>query len=198
MSRTVYNLPMLIKLRYLFVTALLLLFLPLNRGNATAVADDATEPNLNTIRKLLITALNSSKTTDSLYTNLGNIKNRSSLINGYMGTLQALKAKHTWNPYFKIKYLNDAEKTFKSAITGDPSNIEIRFMRFSVEHNVPGFLGYTKNLVADRTEIIKQIDRKHYASADAALVKTIITFLIDSKRCTPAEHSILTQHLASL
>lgn len=198
MSRTVYNLPMLIKFRYLFITALLLLFLPLNRGNAASVPDDATEPNLHTIRKLLITALNSSKTTDSLYTNLGNIKNRSSLINGYMGTLQALKAKHTWNPYYKIKYLNGAEKTFKSAVTGDPTNIEIRFMRFSVEHNVPGFLGYTKNLVADRTEIIKQIERKHYSSADAALVKTIITFLIDSKRCTPAEHNILTQHLASL
>jgi hypothetical protein len=71
-------------------------------------------------------------------------------------------------------------------------------MRFSVEHNVPGFLGYTKNLVADREEIITQLDRKHYSSADAALVKTIITFLLDSKSCTPAEHSKLSQHLASL
>jgi hypothetical protein len=198
MSRTVYNLPMPIKFKYLFITALLLLFLPLNRGNAAPVTDDATEPNLPVIRKLLVTAITSSKTTDSLYNHLGGIKNRTSLINGYIGTLQALKAKHTWNPYYKIKYLNDAEKTFKNAVTGDPSNIEIRFMRFSVEHNVPGFLGYTKNLVTDRTEIIKQIERKHYASADAALVKTIITFLIDSKRCTPAEHNILTQHLASL
>lgn len=198
MSRTVYNLPMLLKFRYLFITTLLLLLLPLNRGNAASVTDDATEPNLHVIRKLLVTAITSSKTTDSLYNNLGNIKNRTSLINGYMGTLQALKAKHTWNPYYKVKYLNDAEKTFKNAVTGDPSNIEIRFMRFSVEHNVPGFLGYTKNLVADRTEIIKQIEHKHYSSADVALVKTIITFLIDSKRCTPAEHTILTQHLASL
>jgi hypothetical protein len=189
---------MLLKFRYILINALLLLLLPLNRGNAASAPDDATEPDLHTIRKLLITALNSSKTTDSLYTNLGNIKNRTSLINGYMGTLQALKAKHAWNPYYKIKYLNDAEKTFKNAVTGDPTNIEIRFMRFSVEHNVPGFLGYTKNLVADRTEIIKQIDRKHYSSADATLVKTIINFLIDSKRCTPAEHTTLTQHLASL
>jgi helix-turn-helix protein len=189
---------MLLKFNYILISALLLLFLPLNRGNAASVIEDVTEPNLHIIRKLLVTAINSSKTTDSLYNNLGSIKNRTSLINGYMGTLQALKAKHTWNPYYKIKYLNNAEKTFKNAVTGDPSNIEIRFMRFSVEHNVPGFLGYTKNLVDDRTEIIKQIGRKHYSSADAALVKTIITFLIDSKRCTPAEHSALTQHLASL
>lgn len=177
---------------------MLLLFLPLYHSNAAIAANDATEPDLHTIRKLLVTAINSSKTTDSLYRNLGSIKKPTALVTGYIGTLQALKAKHTWNPYYKIKYLNDAEKTFKTAVTGDPSNIEIRFMRFSVEHNVPGFLGYTKNLVADRTEIIKQIEHKHYASADAALVKTIITFLIDSKRCTPTEHTILTQHLASL
>jgi hypothetical protein len=189
---------MLLKFRYIIISAILLLLLPVNPGNAAAAPDDATEPNLHTIRKLLITAINSSKTTDSLYSSLVAIKKPTGLITGYLGTLQALKAKHTWNPYYKVKYLNDAEKSFKHALTGDPTNIEIRFMRFSVEHNVPGFLGYTKNLAADRTEIIKQIQRQHYASADAALVKTIINFLIDSKRCTPAEHSILTQHLASL
>ncbi|MFD0763898.1 hypothetical protein ACFQZI_03490 [Mucilaginibacter lutimaris] len=188
---------MLTQFKYLFITAVLMLIVPINRSNAGAVPDDV-EPNLHVIRKLLVTAINSSKTTDSLYRDLGSIKNRTGLIIGYMGTLEALKAKHTWNPYYKIKYLKDAEKSFKGAITRDPNNIEIRFMRFSVEHNVPGFLGYNKNLDADRTEIIKQIDRKHYSSADTALVKTIITFLINSKRCTLAEHHILTQHLASL
>ena len=189
---------MLFKLKYILIIAILLLFTPVNPSSATAVHDDITEPNLHVIRKLLVSAINSGKVTDSLYRNLSAIKNRPALINGYMATLEALKAKHTWNPYFKIKYLNNAEKTFKTAVTGDPHNIEIRFMRFSVEHNVPGFLGYTKNLVADREEIITQLDRKHYSSADAALVKTIITFLLDSKRCTPAEHSKLSQHLASL
>jgi hypothetical protein len=189
---------MLLKLKYIFITGLLISFLPLNKGIAVKSHDDVADPNLHTIRKLLVTAINSSKTTDSLYSNLGNIKNPTGLITGYIGTLEALKAKHAWNPYYKIKYLNDAEKTFKKAVVNDPSNIEIRFMRFSVEHNVPGFLGFTKNLVADRTEIIKQISRKHYASADTALVKTIITFLIDSKRCTQAENHALNQQLASL
>lgn len=198
MTRAVINLPMLLKFRSILFAAVMLLLMPLNRGNAKAMPDDAIEQNLQNIRKLLVTAINSSKTTDSLYRNLGAIKNPTGLINGYMGTLEALKAKHTWNPYYKIKYLNDAEKTFKNAVARDPANIEIRFMRFSVEHNVPGFLGYTKNLVTDRTEIIKQINRQYYASADAALVKTIITFLLDSKRCTPTEQNMLTQHLASL
>jgi hypothetical protein len=155
-------------------------------------------PDLPAIRKLLLAALESKKTTDSLYKSLGEIKERSALINAYMGTLEALKAKHAWNPYNKFKYLNDCEKTFKSAVTADPHNIEIRFMRFSIEHNVPKFLGYTKNLVADRLEMVKQIDAKYYASADKALVKTIIKFMLESKRCTADEQKRLHQHLASL
>ncbi|MBD1363924.1 hypothetical protein IDJ77_08900 [Mucilaginibacter sp. ZT4R22] len=165
----------------------------------TSVAkDDGSAPDLRVIRKQLLSALESKKTTDSLYNSLGAIKDRPALINAYMGTLEALKAKHAWNPYYKIKYLNDSEKTFKTAVATDPHNIEIRFMRFSIEHNVPKFLGYTKNLVADREEIIKQVNAKYYTSADKTLVKTIIKFLLDSKRCTAAEQKSLTQHLAAL
>ncbi|RFZ95350.1 hypothetical protein D0C36_07425 [Mucilaginibacter conchicola] len=160
--------------------------------------DHIAEADLHKIRKLLVTALDSKKTTDSLYSHLADVKDRSALLNAYMGTLEALKAKHAWNPYFKVKYLNDSEKTFKNAVANDPHNIEIRFMRFSIEHNVPKFLGYNKNLIADREEMIKQIDRKYYSSADKTLVKTIINFLIDSKRCTPAENTNLKEHLAAL
>ncbi|MFD0795006.1 hypothetical protein ACFQZX_15395 [Mucilaginibacter litoreus] len=160
--------------------------------------DDAVQPNLHHIRKLLVTALDSKKVTDSLYNNLTSIKDRHPLINGYIGTLQALKAKHAWNPYYKIKHLNDSEKTFKEAVSHDPHNIEIRFMRFSIEHNVPGFLGFNKNLVTDRQEMVRQIENKNYSSADKALVKTIIDFLIESKRCTPAENNMLKQTLSAL
>ena len=199
MTYTNIKFPLLIlRLKYVLFTAILLMLLPVAHSNAFTRNDDTPEPNLHVIRKLLVSALNSKKTTDSLYTNLGSVKDRSALINGYMGTLQALKAKHAWNPYFKIKYLNDSQETFKIAVQRDPHNIEIRFMRFSIEHNVPGFLGFNKNLVEDRQEIIKQVDKKYYAKADKPLVKTIILFLIDSKRCTPAESTNLKQHLAAL
>lgn len=189
---------MLIKFKYLLLSALILLLLPISSTSAFTKHSDIVEPNLHIIRKLLISALDSKKTTDSLYANLNAVKDRSALINGYLGTLEALKAKHAWNPYFKIKYLSNSEKTFKAAVSRDPHNIEIRFLRFSVEHHVPGFLGYNKNLNTDRQEIIKQLDRKYYASADKPVVKTIITFLINSKRCTPAENNNLKQYLAAL
>lgn len=185
------------RLKYFLMAAGLFLLMPVNFAHAFNIHDQ-TDPNVPMIRRQLVNAINSGKVTDSLYSSLGAMKNRTSLINGYMAALEALKAKHTWNPYFKVKYLSDAEKSFKNAVANDPHNIEIRFMRFSVEHNVPGFLGYNKNLDADRVEMIRQLDKKNYALADDSLVKTIITFLIDSKRCSPAEQHNLNQYLAAL
>jgi len=163
-------------------------------------ADNAfsNEPDAVTIRKHLIIALKSSKTTDSLYNSLEAVKSKTGLITGYIATLQALKAVHAWNPYLKIKYLNKADKTYKEAVTADPTNIEIRFMRFSVEHHVPGFLGYNKNLTADRKQIISQLKKKNYAATDHEFINMVIQFLLDSKRCTPAENEYLNRQLAVL
>lgn len=150
------------------------------------------------IRKQLMRALESREVTDSLYKSLTAVKNKTPLITGYIGAVQALKAVHVFNPFTKLKYLNQAEKTFAQAIAAEPHNIEIRFMRFSVEHNVPGFLGYGKHLEADRQEIISQLKKKNYKTADSELITTVVRFLVDSERCTPAETEYLNRHLMAM
>lgn len=162
------------------------------------VLADLPLPNMPAIRKQLVRAIDSKQTTDSLYESLGLIPQRAGVINAYRGTLEALKAKHAWNPYYKIKYLNNAENTFKQAVAQDPHNIEIRFMRFSVEHNVPGFLGYTKNLTADKLEMIRQVELKNYGTADKDLVVALIKFVLESKQCTSTEYNSLNKQLAEL
>jgi hypothetical protein len=156
------------------------------------------QPNIPALRRQLMQAIDSKQTTDSLYQSLGLIQQRTGLINGYRGALQALKAKHTWNPYYKIKYLNNCEDTFKEAIAQDPHNIEIRFMRFSIEHNVPGFLGYTKNIKTDKQEMIRQIELKNYGTADKDLLVAVIKFMLDSKQCNPDENAFLNKTLAAI
>lgn len=155
------------------------------------------QPDLHVLRRQLMAAIESSKVTDSLYNKLSGIRDKQPIIQAYIGTLRALKAKHTWNPYYKIKYISDAEKDYQAAVAADPHNMEIRFMRFSVEHNVPGFLGYNKNLTADRLEIIHQLNNRT-GEEDKDLVVAVIKFLIGSKRCTPAETASLHKQLAQL
>lgn len=159
---------------------------------------EAHVPAPKVVRKQLLLALESRKLTDSLDKIFTTAPNKSALNICYFGVIQALKAKHAWNPYYKVKYLNDAEKILQTAVSREPDNMEIRFMRFSIEHNVPGFLGYTKHLVADREEMIKQLERKYYATADQEVVVTIIKFLLDSKRCKPHENDFLHKQLAAI
>ena len=159
---------------------------------------DNQQRDLKVLRKKLIIAIGSSQTTDSLYNALDHLPNKTPLTTAYMGALDALKAKHSWNPYSKIKYLNTSEKLMQQAVNADPHNIEILFIRFSIQHNVPAFLGYGKNLVGDREQMITQIGNKNYGTADRELTINIIKFLIDSKRCSPAENDKLHKQLASL
>ena len=162
-----------------------------------AKAND-TGPDLKLLRKQLMMAINSSHTTDSLYTDLDHLNNKTPLIVAYMGALDALKAKHSWNPYSKIKSLSQASQLMQKAIDNDPHNIEIRFMRFSVQHNVPAWLGYSKNLDADRDEILQQLGLKNYGTADVELTHSIIRFSIDSKRCSSSQNVKLRQYLIQI
>ena len=163
----------------------------------TARAQSSDQKN-KTLRRQVMLAINNSKTTDSLYHILAAMPNKSPLITGYIGTLQALKAKHHWNPYYKVKYVNEAEKTFTKAIAADPHNMELRFLRFSVDYKLPRLLGYTKNMAADRAEIILQLSKKNYTADNKELLITIINFLLEANTHNATEHNYLTKQLAAL
>ncbi|OCX51094.1 hypothetical protein BEL04_20485 [Mucilaginibacter sp. PPCGB 2223] len=165
-------------------------------ADAYAQADSPAE--LKQLRQKMVLALNSGKTTDSLYNTLDKMPNKPPVYVAYLGILDGLKAKHSWNPYSKLKYLGAAEKVLKQAVDADPHNIEIRFLRFSIEHNAPGFLGYNKNLTADKDEMIRQLNAQNYGTANKPLTIQLIKFLIDSKQCSPAEIETLHKHLAAI
>ncbi|MBC6111171.1 hypothetical protein ACFOG5_19020 [Pedobacter fastidiosus] len=139
----------------------------------------------------LIKAVENSKLTDSLSDRLNNLPNKTGLITAYAGTLEALKAKHSWNPYNKIKYVKLSLNTMQKAINMDKENMEIRFMRFSIEHFTPSFLSFSKDLAVDRKEIVKHYQNNNFGVTDKELIKNVAKFMIDSKRCTAEEIKIL-------
>ncbi|TDG34840.1 hypothetical protein EZJ43_16465 [Pedobacter changchengzhani] len=148
-----------------------------------------------TLKVNMVKAVEDSKLTDSLFLELSKLNHKSPLILGYIGTLEALKAKHAWNPYNKIKYVSRSLVTLQKAINLDGENMEIRFMRFSIEHFTPSFLGFSKDLDVDRKEIIKHYQNKNFGSANEELIKNIAKFMVDSNRCTAEELRILKKYL---
>src|SRR5687768_14330751 len=69
----------------------------------------------------------------------------------YRGAATILMAKHSINPYSKLKHFYDGKKILEAAIKKDPGNVEARYLRFTIQSNVPDFLGYNNEIQADKT-----------------------------------------------
>lgn len=63
------------------------------------------------------------------------------------------------------------------SIRPDAANLELRFLRFTIQTNSPSFLGYNDQIDLDRQFILKNVPR----ISDDGLKKMIINFMTNSK-----------------
>lgn len=73
----------------------------------------------------------------------------------YLGGLQTIWANHTMNPISKLRTFNKGKKNLNKAVVMASDNIEIRFIRLSVQKNAPTFLGYHQQIETDEMFIEK-------------------------------------------
>ena len=149
------------------------------------------------IRKDFYLAIKNGAASEKFYNRLKEKKSSDPTIMAYFGTSQAIRAKHAFNPYNKITYLKSGIKTLETAISKSPENLEIRFLRFSLEHYIPSFLGFSKHLETDRKKIVELAMQKKFGSMDMPLLLNLVNFMKETKRCSPAEIVILEQVVAN-
>ena len=158
----------------------------------------AAAPDLKKIREDYIASISNSEKANALCAQLQAIKNPDALILAYLGSAQAIKAKHAWNPVNKMSYLNQGFNTINKAVNKDPNQLEVRFLRFSLQFYVPSFLGYSKNIDTDKDKIITllQNEKNSNLNIDKKILKDMVNFMIDSKKCDAQEIAILRKVLA--
>ena len=152
--------------------------------------------DIDKIRNNYIEAINDNKKSEALYKELSAIAKPDALILAYLGSAQAIRAKHAWNPVNKMSYLKQGSKTLDAAVNTAPNNLEVRFLRFSLEHFLPPFLGYSKHLETDKDKILELLEHKNMAAiikGNTKILKNIINFMIESKRCSPTEVDTLNK-----
>lgn len=149
--------------------------------------------SLTTVRREYYEAINSSKATNKLYGKLVEARSPDPLMMAYLGSAQALKARFSWNPYNKVAYLSEGLKTLGVAVNKSPQNLEIRFLRFSLVHYLPAFLGYGTTLHADKEMIVDLIRNKKYGLVDLKLLKNIVGFMKETNHCTKEEMDLLNK-----
>jgi hypothetical protein len=67
----------------------------------------------------------------------------------YLAMARFMLSKHLINPYYKFAYFQQAKDLLERAILADPSNVEIRYLRLTVQISAPSFLGYSDDIERD-------------------------------------------------
>ena len=80
---------------------------------------------------------------------------KNSILVGYTGMSHLLLAKHGYNPYTQLKEFYKGRDLLEKAIKMDNNNIELRFLRLTVQSNAPFFLNYSGKIDDDKELISK-------------------------------------------
>lgn len=68
----------------------------------------------------------------------------------YLGAFQSIWANHTSNPFNKLNTFNKGKSNIEQAVKAEPNNVEIRFIRYSIQIKTPLLLNYNGNTVEDK------------------------------------------------
>jgi hypothetical protein len=105
------------------------------------------------------------------------------VILGYKGAISAAMANHVKNKSEKIKLFNAGKKQIEQSVKADSTNVELRFLRYTIQSNCPKALGYTGEMKADKKFILENIG----SVKNSALQKKMTSFLKASKDLTQEE-----------
>ena len=139
-------------------------------------------------RKKYFEAIGNERKIERLLKQLQDIENLSALLLAYRAACESMMAQFSWNPYTKLAQVNKSFDFFAKAIKEDSQNAEIRFLRFSVQHNVPDFLRKNREFEEDKDILVENFDKANF---DTEFAQFIIGYLKDSGRFEKSELEVL-------
>ncbi len=85
------------------------------------------------------------------------IHNASPVLKAYRASILMIKARFTLSPFQKYAFFLEGKKALQEILESHPEEIEIRFIRISIQKNLPVFLGYN-HLDSDKAWLEKNKD----------------------------------------
>lgn len=130
------------------------------------------EPEVATLRQLLLKGSEWEASANILYEKVGHYAGASALLTGYKGAAHALKAKYSFNPVSKLKHIKKAQQFLSEAVSAAPGNLEVRFLRYSVEVQTPAMLDLSKHVAEDQALLLAGL--RNYPASDLDAVTAAI------------------------
>lgn len=103
----------------------------------------------------------------------------------YYAASEMASAQYKFSPVAKLNTFNSGKKKLEKAALSDPTNIEIRYIRYAIQSNAPSFLGYNKSIKEDRELIFKNLSA--LKSKDVDLFSHICAYLLTREKLSEAE-----------
>jgi hypothetical protein len=142
------------------------------------------EPDVATLRKLYYEAAENKAAVKKLSASLVKVSDHSeAILIGYKGAAEMMEAKYAFNPVTKLSKFNRGKNYLEKAIRKDTKDVELRFIRFSIQTNLPSFLGYNDHIKTDKNLLFNAVP----SLTDKQLKNNIIDYLIISKQCNQEE-----------
>lgn len=136
------------------------------------------ELDLKEIRELYVQSVDSKKTNETLIQKLKDTNENTPVLLGYKGAAFIIMAKHDFYPWNKWTNFTKGRGILEKAIQKYPDNYELRFIRFSIQSNLPAILNYSSDIVKDRTILVSGV--KHLQDKD--LKKRVVKYLKEKKK----------------
>ena len=129
---------------------------------------------------------------EKFYHLLHDYQQQDALVLGYKAASEAIKARDA-SMLSKLTYVQNAARTFEQAVSLNPGSAEIRFLRFSVESNLPPFLGLSKHVEEDKAFLLQAALQHPKSGMDAEAFRTVRNFLVGRGHVAEADASRLAQ-----
>lgn len=95
---------------------------------------------------------------EAFYSKISEEPSHSPTIAAYKGSAKAMMAEVVLSPYSKYSLFKSGTEMIDLAAKQDPSNAEIRYLRFLIQTESPAFLGYDDDIENDFNIITKAIE----------------------------------------
>ena len=150
----------------------------------------ASDPSINSVRDLYQQAAAKEDLCKKLLTLLEPYSEKNNvLLAGYKGCATMLMAKYNFNPFSKLSNFIKGRNLLERSIEVDKQNIELRFLRFAVQTNVPFFLGYKSDMHSDKVFLLNY----YQTIPDGQLKHWLVNFLKTCGSLTAAEKKTLKE-----
>ena len=155
-------------------------------GFVTTVNANANESLLMEIRDRLPIAFEDANECERLYQKAIAVNAPSPVLQGYIGAVYLAKSRHI-SIFKKLSFFNKGTDTLEAALKRAPNELELRFLRLTIQMNLPSFLGYNDNIESDKKFVLSNCK-----SAPPTLRQRIVNFVEESEDFTSDEKRMVS------